>query len=95
MTDRRLYGLDFQMCEPFGTMSGSFSFPVSTVPAEKLTSLSMMQWSRTQPVSTTQSLITMQSLSLAPLRIRAPEKTMQFSMLPSMMQLSATRELRE
>ena len=30
-------------------------------------------------------------LSFAPLPMRAPEKTMQFSMLPSIIQLSATR----
>ena len=74
---------------------GSLSLPVSTVPAENTTALSAMTWLSSEFSPTVQRRMMMQSLSFAPALMRAPEKTMQFSISPSMMQLSATRQLRE
>ena len=83
------------MLTPLGTTMGNLELPVRTVPGEKEQYLSAITQLSSVPSPTMPPRMIMQLRSFAPFSILAPEKIMQFSMLPSILQLSATRLLRE
>ena len=76
---------------PLGTTMGRRGLPERAMPGAKHETLSDMTYFSSVPSPISQPRMMMQLFSTAPGRMRAPEKMMQFSMLPSMMQLSATR----
>ena len=78
---------------PFGSTTGSFSLPMMVWKDDTLDCLSAMTFFMMTPSPISVPRMMTQPESFAPLCMRTSEEMMQFSISPSIMHPSATRQL--